>query len=205
MNSSRNPRFLRSSFTAALLAFAWTGTSQADLWVAQGTDSMGQTVSIDLNVVSTIIGTDTGPANQFMFSITNNSSLKAEAMSDIVISTNTSLAFDTSIMTSGVMMDWTSAFTSNSPDFTLTLTSKHMDATDTIASNSSVLDGLTIVTKSGGDLGAEINGLKVSMVSDPHEITASLAVPEPSSLVIAAFGALGFLGYSLRRQKVSAC
>ena len=38
MNSSRNSRFLLSTFTAALMVLAWTGASRADLWVAKGVD-----------------------------------------------------------------------------------------------------------------------------------------------------------------------
>ena len=48
----------------------------------------------------------------------------------------------------------------------------------------------------------EVGGVRISSQDGGNnEITATLASPEPSSIVIATFSALGFLGYSLRRRK----
>lgn len=191
MKSSRNSRFLLSAFTAALMMFGWTGASHAQLYVANGTDAEGHPVTIDINVNITVIVGDKGPADQIQFTITNMSSLMADGMSDIIASVNYPFT-DFNFTGTGPLADWNADF--STPD-TVMLTST--------GTNDMLAPGATAsLTLFSENLGTEIKGpISVSTGSGkpPNEISAYL-VPEPSSIVLATFGVLGFLGYSLRRQ-----
>ena len=189
MKSSKNPRFVLSTFIAAMMVFAWTESSHADLWVASGTDGFGDNVLIDLNV------TIPSP-NVIQIQITNNSDLNADAMSDIGIGTKGSLQFASiSVLAHGAPATWDAS--SPTPD-TLMLTAETLDyaiypgKTGTITITGATIDGNAPVE-------SDIKTIVVSTGTGGNEIAASL-VPEPSSMVVATFGALGFLGYSLRRR-----
>jgi len=190
MKSSKKTRFLLSTFTAALIVFAWTGASHAgELYVASGHDDFGNPVVVDINVTSVVIpfdGVHESFATQITLTYTNLSPSLSQEIGDIMVGILTPITFFT-VSGSGVLNDWTQTTTFD--PFVLTLTSQ--DAADDIASHESVT--LTIDT----DVGSQGTNLRVS--AGHQEITATL-VPEPSSMVLATFGALGFVGYSLRRR-----
>lgn len=201
MNTSRTSRFLLSTFTTAFMLLAWTGASRADLWVAQGVDINNNPVLVDINVVISQVQVDVMPylRDQVQITISNLSPEGSKSTSDLVLETNNPLssAFITFPMGS-VLSDWNQAFNAN----TLTMTAQAQNSgttggDDTIASGQSA--SFTITTD---NLNMEVGGVKISSQDGgSNEITATLASPEPSSIVIATFSALGFLGYSLRRRK----
>jgi hypothetical protein len=47
---------------------------------------------------------------------------------------------------------------------------------------------------------ANVTGLLVSFGTGPDKLLDAPAAPEPSSMAIAGLGALGFIGYGLRRR-----
>lgn len=191
MNSFRDSRFLLSTFIAALLVFAGTGASQADqVWVANGTDSMGNPVVVDIDVALTFVPPDdVAGYNEFQFTITNLSPPMSEATHDIVVETNDPLNSAT-ITGTGVMSDWTSVLTYYPNSVTLT----SQGTADTIVPGA---EGVFFIDTPDLSLGLE--GIRVSSEGGGPEIVANL-VPEPPSMVLATFGAIGFLGYSLRRR-----
>jgi PEP-CTERM motif len=190
MNSSKKSRFLLSTFTAALMVFAWTGASQADqLWVASGTDDFGKPVNVDIDVASVVIPFDSMHASfatQLTFTYKNLSPPGSQAVGDLKVGCFTPVSFDF-ISGTHYLNDWNRTITNN--PFTVTLTSP--SNTEDIKSGEQAV--LTIIA----DVGTEPEILLVS--SGHQEITATL-VPEPSSMVLATFGALGLLGYSHRRR-----
>lgn len=199
MNSSKNSRFLLSTFTAALMVFSWTGASHADLWVASGTDMMGRPVTVDVAVITTVIQNDVGFTETIQITI-SNSSLTSEGTSDLVLETTRPLNSPVFTFPQGsVLSDWNQAFNSN----TLTLTSQTGNS-GTTGGDDNIEPGasasLTITTTfTMNELENEVGGVMIS-TQDGSEIAANL-VPEPSTMVIATLGALGFLGYSFRRRK----
>lgn len=112
-----------------------------------------------------------------------------QGTSDFVLQTNNPLT-DAGISGTGFLDTWGQVFTSN-PD-TLTLTAPNSD--QWIYPGQSAV--LTITFAPYATL---VDELKISKGHGGGEITAQL-VPEPSSIVLATFGTLGSLGYSLRRR-----
>jgi hypothetical protein len=190
MKSSRTSRFLLSMFAVALMMFGWTGASRAQLYVANGTDAEGHPVTIDINVNITFEVGDTGPYDQIQFTIMNMSSLMADGMSDIIASYNVPVT-DTSSIGTGPFADWTSTLVN--PD---TIMLNSTGTTDMLAPGATA--SLTLFNSVGTEIKGPIS-VSTGSGSPPNEIFAYL-VPEPSSIVLASFGVLGFLGYSLRRQ-----
>ena len=135
MYSSKNSRFLLSTFTAMLMVFAWTGASHADLWVAQGVDVNLNPVTVDINVVITQITVDGNGddlRDQIQITISNLSPEGSKSTSDLVLETNNPLNSASFTFPQGsVLSDWSQAFNSN----TLTLTAQ--------AQNSGTTGGMT--------------------------------------------------------------
>ena len=188
MNSYKNSRFLLSTFTAALMILAWTGPTRADLWVASGSDSMGS-YDFEANV--------TNSSNQIQITISNLSPPGLQTVSDIVLDTSNPIGTGNIVFGSG-FAGWSITVESdNSTSFLLT--SAQSGPTpgtggSDIAPGASAMLSLVAVPE-----GTIVDQVKFSKAGDPTEIPATL-VPEPSSIVIATLGALGILGYSLRRR-----
>ena len=93
----------------------------------------------------------------------------------------------------GFFFDWSLTYTYSPFELSLTNTGA---ANDIMPGDT---ESLTIYT----DPGAEVKGGVIVSTGAPgspqKEITATL-VPEPSSMVLATVGGLGFLGYRLRRR-----
>jgi hypothetical protein len=186
MNFSKNWRFPLSTFTAALLVLAWNGPSHADqLWVASGDDFFGHFLTIDIDVQyfsNSIVMTVLGSEPEMGGTLTP---------SDMVGSTSESIS-NATITATGVMGFWTQAFPAAN-SFLLTSTGPEEDLQYGV---------LYTVTITGTAPGTAVNAITMSTGNGDQvtEIPAVL-VPEPSSMVLATFGALGgFLAYSLRRQ-----